>query len=461
MKRKNLIFLFVLSFFCIKNLYSQEMLTSVQMRESGKGVVFKKELAEKKFSKFKFFSTGQVAWQSFYDTDEFAGALQDAVVFFPLPQNVDTSGLDINNKDQYSMYALNASVKSLFVGPDLWKAKVVGRFEIGFSGVGDNTVRVMSISNAYISFLWKKSEVRFGHYYHPLALSTVYPTPVSGSEGEGYDPVRKAGLIRFTHVVDKFKFIFAVSKLFGREEARWAATPDLFCQMSVRLRKEYHFGIGVNYHVEVPRLFSQTPSAELGLEAEKTYKTTESVNGLAAFIFIRLLPKPFLIKARANYIENGAAFAIMGSYNVAHRNAVTDERIYTPIRAFTFWYDIVYLGSKRVEPAIFIGFAKNLGSKRNIEKSYFDEASGEEKEVSLIGKDDPLPNAQYMFQISPRLRMRAKNFILGFEVGYSRAAFARDSTKDGWKDDYDCHGKIINAKPVSNTRLIFSAIYAF
>jgi len=446
----------------MKNIYSQEMLSAVQMRQSGKGKVFKQELKEKEFRKFKFFSTGQVALQAFYDSDQFAGVLQDAIALFPLEQNIDSTGLDINDKNQFSMFALNASVKSLFVGPDVWGAKMVGRFEVGFSGLNSRAYGIMNISNIYISMLWNRTELRFGHYFHPLALSTTYPTPVSGTEGAGFDPVRKVGVIRFTHLIDNYKIFLAISKVFAREEARRAAVPDLFCEFEMTFRKKYKMGVGFNYHVEVPRLFSQVPPAETGLDATAIYKTPQQVGSIAAFVFARLLPKPFLLKLRATYIENGLPFGIMGSYSVQYRNEVTDERIYTPMRTLACWADLVYLGSKRVEPAIFIGFSKGLGAKTTIVKGFtYTGENDEEQDVSLISLEDPAKNMQYLFQISPRLRMRAKNFIFGFEIGYTRAAFARNADDQGWRDDYDCRGKIIDAVPTSNTRVIFSAIYAF
>ena len=74
---------------------------------------------------------------------------------------------------------------------------------------------------------------------------------------------------------------------------------------------------------------------------------------------------------------------------------------------------------------------------------------------------DAIQDAQYMFQIAPRIRAQMKDFIFGFEFSYYRAAFAKNSSQFGWQNDYDCRAKVTNAKPTSNKRLIFSVIYTF
>jgi len=438
-------------FFCFTiKLFAQEMISDVEMRGSGKGKKFGKMLYEKRKKQFRYAFTGQVVYQSFYDMRQFAGAAQDAIVFFPGPQNIDDSGLDIFNKDQYSMIGINASGKTLFVGPDLWGGKLVGRFEWGFGGVSNETIRIMNIKNAYISILWKSTELRFGHYFHPVALTTVYPTTVGGSEGLGYDPNRKSPMIRLIHVVrDKFKILMAAAKLFSTEEARLAVLPDLHFQVDYGHDKNYLFGVGIDYHSEVPRIRT---------ESEEPYKTTESFGSIIAFLFARMLPSPFLIKTRLSYVENGTRFGVMGAYGVTHRNPVTDERLYTPMRALTYWADIIYLGSKKFEPAVFIGVSKGLGAARRVIKSYTDD---EDEDVSLINVGGAITNAAYMCNISPRLRMRYNNVILGFEIEYSRAYYARAFDKDDWQDDFNCYGKVINGKPGSNTRFMFTCSYTF
>lgn len=448
MKRKN-VELLPFSIFIIlfsKNIFTSEILAPSQIRFTGSESKIEKFL-EIENKKFRYFLTGQVAAAGSYDSNRFMGLVQDAVIFYPLPKKLDSSGLDINDKDQADMFALNASIKTLFVGPDLWKAKVLGRFEVGFIGIKTDIAGIMNLASAYTAFLWKNSEFRFGHFYHPLALDNLYPTPISGSEGAGYDPIRRGPFLRFTHKINKIRFVLALSKVFDIISSTRAAMPDLFGQFIVKPNENFIFGVGMNLHAEVPRL-----------QTDKGYKESSTINGITAFAYARMMLLNFLVKARFTYIENGNNFGIMGSYSAVEQNNVTQERIYTPMRAAAMWTELVFVKSKLLEPAVFIGFTKNLGAARPIQKGYIDE-SGDCN--SLINIDSNIPGAQFMFQISPRLRMQVKDFIFGFEFDYYRAAFARSSNKPGWQNDYDCYGKVIKAKPASDKRLIFSAVYTF
>ncbi|MFC1841761.1 hypothetical protein ACFLYA_01695 [Candidatus Dependentiae bacterium] len=455
MKYKKIFIIFSLLF--IRTLFSQELelLPPAETRFSGKLLAFGSELYDvtRRFRGFRYAYTGAVTLDTFYDSNEFVGAIHDLAIFFPAPQRMDFSCLDINNKDQFSMAGLGFSSKILFIGPDLWETKVIGRFEFGLAGLNNRTTGVMNIRNIYIAFLRKNTEIRFGHYFHPLSLTTTYPTTVSPSEGVGFDPVRKAPIIRFTHVIDKFKFILALSKIFVSEAARRAAVPDLFAQVNLRLSKRYTFGIGVNYHAEVPRL-----------QTEEDYKTTSRVEGYAAFIFARIVAMDrFLIKTRLSYFENGAPFGIMGAYAVCQRNEVTDERFYTPMRAVTYWADIILLMGTKFQPAVFIGVAKNIGTRHNIIKSYIDidEKTGEEEEISLLEIPGVINNADYNFEIAPRLRMRVRNVIFGFEIDYRRALFARSFDDEGWQDYFDSRARVVKGKPGSNLRFFFNMTYSF
>lgn len=444
-----LAFLQVFFIFNLKSMQSREMLPPAQVRLISKDNIIEKYI-EKKNKAFKYFFTGQVAAAASYDSNQYVGLVQDAVLFYPAAQKLDATGLDINDKDQSDMFALNASIKSLFSGPDLWGAKVLGRIEFAFSGIKNDIAGITNLSSSYVSFLWKNTEVRFGHFFHPLALDNIYPTPVSGSEGLGYDPSRRSPMIRIVHRIDKFRFILSVAKVFDSIASNRAAMPDLFGQLNLKLSDKYIFGAGLNYHSEVPRL-----------QTDNGYKTTEQVNGLGAFVFARLMLLNFLVKTRFTYIENGNNFGIMGSYSVVSRNAVTDERIYAPMRTASIWADIVFVQSKKIEPAVFIGFAKNIGTSKKILKCYTQQVAEKDVDISLININSLVQDAQYMFQISPRARMQVKDFIFGFEAGYYRAAFAKNSLQAGWQDDYDCNAKVVNAKPASDMRLIFSVIYTF
>jgi len=449
MKYKNLIsglLLIFLSFFNFIFSQQDEKIPPASMRTSGKAQAFGKELYVTPVKGFGYRFTGQVTFESVYNTRQFSGALLDSVVFFPNPIILDPRRIDFFDKDQLTFIALIASGKTLFVGPKIWGANTNGRIDFSFGGLGNLTTAWLTrLSNAYINFIWRRStELRIGHYYHPMALAKVYPTTVSGNEGIGYDPNAKAPIFRIRHNTGNWKLVFAIAKRFNLEVSRWATLPDLFFQVNF-YKDEHMYGSGVCYRADVPRI-----------ETDFGYKTTEQINAFYAFVFARIVKHPFLIKARISYLENGVPFATIGGYAVTSRNSATDDRILVPLRTATFWSDIVYKGSKTLEPGLFIGVSKALGASSKIIKSYQDDAGNDVSLLTGLGT-----NVSYMFAFTPRLRAVFKNLILGFEVEYTRASFARASNQEGWQEDIDDYGRVVNSKAVGNVGLIFTASYTF
>jgi len=396
---------------------------------------------------FRFKILGSVNFQSFYDSHQFIGFTHDAVVYFPRPKNCDDRGLDISKKDQFSMLGISYNSKIMFLGPDVWGAKTGGRLDLSIGGLSLDVI-FLRMKNGFVDFKWKKTKLRIGHYYHPLALGKTYPTTVSGSEGIGYDPFRKAALMRVKHKIDRFELIMALAKIYSSLPSLWSTTPDLFFQINVEQNKNL-FGVGINFHIETPRLVT-----------EEFYKTTEQVKGMCPFLFAHIKRKPFRVKMRLSYSENGAPFFIMEAYAVKFRNPETDERVYTNLRALSFWIEFIYKKENKrvIEPALFIGISKNLGARDRIVKSYTDDSGSI---IPLLFVPGAITFADYMFVIAPRVRIRIKNFVIGAEIEYSRGGFARDFTDPNWRDDFDNYGRVVNPTPSSNTRFVFTTSYVF
>jgi len=447
MKYTNLLSILLLTFLSFSHLiFSQEdeLLPPATTRTSGKAQAFGKELYVTPVKGFAYRFTGQTTLEGAYDSRQIQAFFQDSIAYFPLPITFDPRGLDVFDKDQATLVGLSVSARTLFIGPSIWGATTNGRVDLGFGGLSDKTIWIARLSNAYINFIWRRStELRIGHYYHPMALAKVYPTNVNGGEGIGYDPSRKSPIIRIRHNTGNWKFVFAIAKQFNSEASRWAVLPDLFFQLNF-YQHENMYGAGVCYRAEVPRV-----------ETDFGYKTTEQLNMLYTFAFARIVHHLFIIKARVTYLENGPAFGTIGGYAVADRNTITDNRQLVPLRNMTFWVEAIFKGSKTLEPAVFVGLSKALGAASKIIKCYRNEDGAD------VNLSTGITNVNYMFALAPRLRAVFKSLILGFEVEYTRAAFARASTEQGWQNDYDEYGKIVNSKASGNLALYFTASYSF
>jgi len=406
---------------------------------------------------FKFKIFGDVSLQSFYDSRQFFGVSQDSIVIYPLPKKYDKRCLDIYDKDQFTMYGLSNNTRILFFGPDVWGAKSNGRIDIAVGGLGFiGSFIFFRIKVAYIKFEWNngKTQLRLGHYYHPIVSTNVYATTVSDSEGIGYDPFNRSAVAILAHYVNNIKFYLAAAKSYSSPPSRWSTIPDLLFRAEMKVGNQL-VGAGINYHAEVPRLYG-TVFTEDG--EEKRYKNAAYVRSVYPFVYGKFKIDPFEIKTRFTYLENASAYVILGAYGVTCRNPQTDERTYTNIRTLSWWLEMIYQ-NPRIQPGFFTGVSKNIGASQPIIKSYVD-AQGQE--VSLLYVPEAITDADYMFVLTPRVRFLINNkFVIGMELEYSRAFFARGYDQEGWQDDFDDFGKVINGKPVSNTRLGLTMNYLF
>jgi hypothetical protein len=310
----------------------------------------------------------------------------------------------------------------------------------------------LRLNKAYAQFDWSDWMILLGHHYHPIARytfptgDTFYPHTLSSAWGIGFDPFRYVSQGRFLRKYKNYELLLAFTKFYNSQEARWATRPDIFLQISGMFKEKHILAVGLSNNVEIPRI-----------ETDLNFKTAQQVQSVIPFISAIVRVDPFRIYSRFIYASRGDVFELISGYAVNCYNSKTDERNYVPLRAINFWADIVYEGLDRAEPGLFIGVSKNIGASQNIIKSA---VNSEGETVNLLEGEFAVINN--MFILSPRLRMRWGPMVVGAEIEYLRAAFARRSQfKEGWENDFDCRGRVTNTCPVSNTRFLVATRYYF
>lgn len=419
--------------------------------------------------KFDFTLQGYVALEGMYDSRQILGYKLNQYVLFPLPQKLDSTGLDINDKSQFNMLAARATLTSTFKGPKIWGAATKALLEGDFTGLNDQTVGLFRVKKAFAQLDWQNTSLMLGQYYHPLCLDELFPETISFGRGIIYDPFCYAPQIKLRHKLDRYEFVLAVSKRFDLEAARRAAMPDLLGQMDIYL-KEHVIGFGINYHTEVPRLYSEVANTTTELNSNvslpdvKTFKTTESISSLYPYIFGGFHFDPFDVRARLTCAENGVVYSLIGGYDVVERNERTDQRIYANTRTIAFWTDIIYNRLSRLEPAVFVGISKNIGTGTNILKGYpegLDEGITDPDFLTLLQLNNATTGIDYTFICAPRLRVKFGDLHICAELEYTRASFADPATSKDWEDDFGPTGKVVCGKPVNNFRILLSTFYNF
>ena len=151
--------------------------------------------------------------------------------------------------------------------------------------------------------------------------------------------------------------------------------------------------------------------------------------------FFKVKLNAITIKAEGVYGQNACDFLLPGGFAVKDTLDYTRNLVeYTPISAWSAWTDINTNG-KTLQAGFFAGYAKNLGSKDNINGPVYG-----------LGT-----NIAQIFRVSPRLIVNSGKFRIAAELEYTSAAYG---TKD-------IKAVPENTVTVGNLRILLAAYYFF
>jgi len=398
--------------------------------------------------------SGYIKHEAFYDTRQVNGLGNDQVLFFPSEKLLDPIGRDINAKGQGDMVAIETRLRATIDGPKINGAQSFGVIESDFFGFNEagfqdidrfEILNLFRMRHAFAQLDWEKYTLIVGQTWHPMFVPTCFPETISFNDGAPMDPISRNPQLRFTYHNKRINIIAAaLSQIrffndgpdgFSAKYIRDAVVPNLHGQIQIKMGNHL-IGTGLDYKRIVPRI-----------ETSKGFKVRESINSIAAIAYTCLNWPSFYFRTKMTFAENSTNFAMLGGYAVHTIDPVTDERTYANLRTFTLWLDAAVRKSKKIEPGIFIGFAKNLGASKTVQPNITDDAGDTiEKRVFGIGT-----NINTLFRISPRLRWYIKKITTAAELEYTRATYGTFGSK----------GKIINTTPVGNIRFLFAIFYYF
>jgi len=132
------------------------------------------------------------------------------------------------------------------------------------------------------------------------------------------------------------------------------------------------------------------------------------------------------------YGGNNADLMMLGGYAIKSVNSLTGIEEYEVLRAYSIWTDLS-IGTD-VQPGIFIGYTKNLGSENELSGALFTRVSNIEK----------------LFRVSPRLLLNYGKFRIAAEAEVTTASYG----------SVDKLAKVNNTKNITNIRGIVS-MYLF
>lgn len=375
--------------------------------------------------------SGFVKSDFFFDSRQVATFREGHFLLYPLNESLDANGEDINAKASFNALSIQSRVTAKLFGPEVLGAKSGGLIEGEFFGTSDADVNGFRLRHAYVTLNWENTALLFGQTWHPMFVTDVFPQVVSFNTGSPFQPFSRNPQIRFTQSFDKFNLIAALLTQrditsngpagFSSSYLRNNLIPSAHLQLQYK-SESFVTGAGVDYKSLTPRI-----------STTKNYKTDETVSGLSGLLYAKYVFSGFTWMVEGVYGQNLTDLLMLGGYAVSAVDTITGIEEYTPLNVFSVWTDLSF--GKDIQPGLFVGYTKSLGSDDKIVGAY-------NTRVSNIDK---------IFRVTPRVLFNFSKVRFATEVEFT-------STSYGSVDEF---GKVNDTKDVLNIRGLMAVYYFF
>lgn len=364
-------------------------------------------------------------------------------ILFPKRPLYDPDCRDINAHPDSAMTILDTRFRTEFFGPEVLKASTFGFIESDVFGFDITDLR-FRLWHAFFQLTWDNAKLLLGQFWHPFSVVNCFPITVTVDNGSPITPNSRNPQIRYTlfHGYKKLLFAAVAQSEFSSDGPignsstylRNARVPILVVRGTYDNDHNIYYGLGILFQRLKPRL-----------ESDTGYDVHESINSVQATAFTTLKFRPIEIRQQLTYAQNGNALTLLGGFAVASIDPVTDQRTYTNLPALSYWADFNI--NQKIEPGLFIGIIKNIGSRKEIIQCIEDPIT--HTQTSTIYSQGPDINS--VFKCYPRVRFHAAPFDFACEFEYTRATYGCINEK----------GKVINTQPVNHLRLLVASYFYF
>lgn len=370
-----------------------------------------------------------------FDTHENVDACDHLLEMFPSPAFYDSNGKDINAHPSAQFLNTFTRFGTKFSGLEMGKAQVGAYVEVDFTGgTATNSLR---FRHAYTQFAWEKSTLLFGRTWHPTFIEKVYPSTLNENTGLPFQVFNRSPQLRFTHRLSEnvdfisaavYQFKYANTGPEGKSYhyQRNAVIPNLHAQLQY-YNTNWVLGAALDWKMIQPRTFTTGTSG--------TYKVNEKLSTIAGIVYLKYTKDKFQFKAKSMYGQNVCESLLPSGYAVASLNTSTGAETYTPFNHLYNWVNFTY--GKEWVFGFFAGHLKNLGTSENPVGPLYGFAT----------------NIDMIYKLSPQLIYNYKNFMFGWELSLTTAAY-------GENDSFN-KAKVINTENVSNFRNMLAIAYKF
>ena len=397
--------------------------------------------SQEKEKKFELKLHGFVKSDLFLDTRENIMIREGHFLLYPINEDLDPDGKDINANMQLNMLSIQTRLKLLATGPDVWNAKTSAYIEGEFFGTTNADINGFRLRHAFIKLQWPKTMLLAGQFWHPMFNTQCYPGTVSFNTGAPFQPFARNPQIRAKQNFGKFNLVFTAFwqrdfRSNGPAGASYkylanSAVPMLNLRFEYQSKNEskgteFLIGASVNFKSLVPMT-----------ETDSSYKTNTRINSMAFSAYTKYKGKHVTFKLMGFYGGDTYDLTMLGGYVVTD---VVDPLkgfvSYTPSCVASTWFDL-HTNGKKFQYGIFGGYTRNLGPKDMVKGG----------SVYVRGFD-----IGHVWRMSGRFIYNVNNFRLAPEIEYTAAGYATE-----WGDNFN----VTKSSEVGNFRFLVGFYYFF
>jgi hypothetical protein len=354
---------------------------------------------------------------------------------------------DANAISQMGYSAIVTRLGVRFGGISAFGAKASGILETDFFGItngtagtsGGGTENLLRLRHAYVALDWEKSQLMVGQYWNPNFIPKCFPGTANFSTGIPFNPFSFVPQIRLTHKIGKevswmgmlfgydlagFSPAGAFQSGTGVDAQKYATMPALATQLTLE-NKTVLASVGIEGNTLSPRITdtqNTTTGVFGGTGAGNVQKNISSkLFTLNILAYAKLTTAKTTLKFHTTYGQSYTQYVGLGGF-AEYRDATTGEWKYAAQNQLNLWGEFIATASKKVQPAIFVGYLQNLGLANPI-------ANSSVRAGSLVFQGRGISTAtgrtfDNLLRISPRVDIYSGKMKLAFEYELSLMKWA-------------------------------------
>ncbi len=385
--------------------------------------------------------SGFVKNDLFWDSRQTVDIREGHFLLFPKPVLEDVSGADINAHPSFNFLAIQSRLKLDLNGPDALGAKTSGMMEAEFFGMSEADINGLRLRHAIIKLNWPETELMMGQFWHPMFNTSCFPDVVSFNTGVPFLVFSRNPQVRLTQDLGKLKiYMTLLSQLDFKSTGPLLGASTSYIRNSgipsLNINAEYSvknadrktgflIGFAGNFKKLTPRL------------QVSGVKVNDSFHSFSYMAYLKAESPLLTVKGAAYYGQNTYDYTMLGGYVEFPDPSISNRFNYENVSVLSSWAELMTNG-KKVKAGLFLGYSKNLGTDQILPQG-----------TTFYSRGD---NIDQLYRISPRMIWNFGKFRIAPEVEYTVAYYGET------KDQY---GRVTNASPVGNIRLLTGLFYFF